>query len=165
MDGMKISLSKAEIQQAAFVGVQRHLYAIKMKLPEEDGYRNAWQNRIEGALAEMAFAGMMNLYWAGKADKLTKGDVNGWEIRMTSHAEGSLLLHRRDLDDAPYVLMTGGGGAYQVRGWIMGRDGKQEKYWGDRANQNRPAFWVPQSDLNPIESHIDYITAHQGVTT
>ena len=84
---------------------------------------------------------------------------------MTSHARGSLLLHPRDLDDAPYVLMTGGGGAYQVRGWIMGRDGKQEKYWGDRANQNRPAYWVPQSALNPIESHIDYITAHQGVTT
>jgi hypothetical protein len=30
---------------------------------------------------------------------------------------------------------------------VYGFEGKQEKYWGDKWRNNRPAFWVPASDL------------------
>lgn len=162
---VEIQLSESEIQQGSFVGMQRSNYVIQQRLRQQKGYKDPWENSIEGALAEMAFARAMNLYWDGKLYDLTKGDVGFWEIRQTKHLEGKLRIKPSDNSDAPFVLVTGECGHYFVRGWIYGFEGKQDKYWQDIAKQNRFSFWVPQSDLRPIQTHIDFPTAHQGDTT
>lgn len=59
-------------------------------------------------------------------------------------------MHRTDPDDRPFVLVTGVAPKFVLRGWIWGRDGKLEKYWGERNNNGRPAFFVPQSALQPM---------------
>lgn len=162
---MKVTLTESELQQGSFIGMQRHNYVIQQGLRQQKGYANPWENIIEGALAEMAFAKLMNLYWDGKINQLTKGDVGKWEVRQTKHLDGSLRIEPSDKDHAPYVLLTGQSGVYFVRGWILGHEGKLHEYWKDMAGQGRPCFWVPPSDLRPIETHEDYPTAHKGVTT
>ncbi len=161
---VKMELNSSELQQGSFIGMQRHNYAIYKGLRQRKGYKNPWDNVIEGALAEMAFAKLMNIYWDGKINKLTKGDVGFWEVRQTKHTDGCLRIAPTDNNDAPYVLLTGQNGVYFVRGWMMGIEGKQQKYWRKMSDQGRYNFWVPQSDLLPIETHEDYPTAHQGVT-
>jgi hypothetical protein len=145
-------LNESEIQQAAFVGMQRCAYAIS-HFKEISGYENKWQREIEGALAEFAFAKLMDIHWDGKIGVVGKGDVGSWEVRHTHNQDGHLLLQPGDLNHASFVLLTGQAGLYTVRGWIMGRDGKLKEYWADKANTGRPCFWVPQSDLLPMERH------------
>ena len=153
-DLTKATLTESEIQQGAFVGMQRCVFAITSNLRNEQS--NAWQNDIEGALAEMAFAKLLNVHWDGKIGKIEKGDVGHWEIRQTKMPDGHLLIYPSDLNDASYVLMTGQKGVYEVRGWILGREGKQHKYWRADVTGYRPCFWVPQSDLRSIETHHNF---------
>ena len=156
-DLTKATLTESEIQQGAFVGMQRCVFAIKSNLRNEQS--NVWQNDIEGALAEMAFAKLLNVHWDGKIGKIEKGDVGHWEIRQTKMPDGHLLIYPSDSNDASYVLMTGQKGVYEVRGWILGREGKQHKYWRADVTGYRPCFWVPQADLRPVQTHDDFLNS------
>ncbi len=60
------------------------------------------------------------------------------------------MLHKTDKPAAEYVLVSGMFGDYAVRGWILGGDGMQEKYWSERGEAGRPAYFVPQSALQPM---------------
>lgn len=115
-------------------------------------------NRV-GALAELCVAA-----WLGVADrwvevtpdyKNLKGDVvPGLEVRSTRHHSGNVILHPRDPDDRVYVGVrtapANQHGYVELTGWIVARDGKQERWWPGR-NPDRPCFMVPGSALRPME--------------
>ena len=60
-----------------------------------------------------------------------------------------LILHPKDKDEAVFILLTGKAPTFTAKGWIYGKKGKLEKYWTD-PKTGRPAFFIPQKDLNPI---------------
>ena len=139
--------------QAATSGILRHVENTKKGKKPTYGIDpvNDWQAHIEGALGECAVAKALNMYWAGKGT-VGAADVGlDLEVRTTPIAKGRLILHPADKDNAAYVLVTGLNGTYQIRGWVYGWDGKQEKYWDDPSEKNRPAFFVPQEDLISFE--------------
>jgi hypothetical protein len=77
------------------------------------------------------------------------GDVlPGIQVRSTKYKSGSLLVHKTDADDDRFVLVTGSQGAYDIRGWITGSDGKREEFW--KVYKTRGAYWVPQDALKPF---------------
>jgi hypothetical protein len=148
IDKTIIQLTMAEIQMASVIGVQRQIEDIKNNKASVDGelQETAWQRHLEGALTECALAKHLNVYWSkGRYDQ---PDVGNQDVRATHREDGRLILRDRDKDDRKYWLLTGINGKYTIQGWILGKDGKKEKYWGDPSGRNRPAYFVPQEALN-----------------
>lgn len=156
--GSTVTLSWDELRLAAVVGVERQLAAMRLARPEIYGWdanRDRWGTHIEAAAAEMAFAKHRGNYWLPLAEDPAKldGDVGKAQIRSTQRPDGSLLLHARDADDAPFILLTGTAPTFVIAGWIWGRDGKHEKWWREtdrNGRRLRPAFFVPQQALKPV---------------
>jgi hypothetical protein len=79
-------------------------------------------------------------------------DINGIQIRSTTHATGHLITYDRD-KDAPYVLVTldkvdndfiiG-----TLRGWAW----LHETRHADRWQSKYDSYWTPQSALHPMDT-------------
>lgn len=127
----------------------RQIEALKHGRPHRygDPPQDDWGVHIEACASEMAVAKAYNLYWepvARRPENLA-GDVGNLQVRSTWRENGRLILHDRDPDDAVFVLVTGKIPSFDVRGWILGRDGKAKEHWDE--GDGRPAYFVPQNVL------------------
>jgi len=147
---IEITLTPAEIMFGASAGVMREVANIKNGAKHKYGAtdKNDWQMHIEGALAEMALAKHLNIYWSGKG-AITLPDVGDQDVRVSASHNNRLILHPDDHDGRRYWLVTGQYGSYRIKGWILGRDGKRDEFWSDPSGSGRPAFFVPQCALTP----------------
>ena len=114
---------------------------------------------IQGAHAELAVARGLGLKWDGRFFDLEEWfdwrneghDVSGLEVRSTHHPHGSLILHPKDKDEAPFVLvLTYEKPTYVLAGWSFGSAGKKDKYWRD-VGYGRPCYYLPQRQLLNME--------------
>jgi hypothetical protein len=151
---MKVELNLDEILQGALVGVKRMVNAIGRgnNQTHSNGadMDRAWQNHIEGALAEMAVAKYTNRFWS--IGDLHDSDVGNWEVRQTPNPRGDLVIRQRDKDNKKenkkFILVRGRYGTYDVVGWIKGIDGMKDEYWSDPTNRGRAKAWfVPERML------------------
>jgi len=148
---MKISLDTKEILQSAVVGVMRQTENIKLGRVTNHGAdpKDAWGLHVAGALAEMALAKALGVYWSG-AHGFRSRDVLGYEVRTTHHQNGRLIVHGDDDDEAKFALVVGRDGTYDIPGWVYGYVAKSDDYWDDPCG-GRPAYFVPQDHLNEFE--------------
>ena len=109
--------------------------------------KQSWRNHIEGAMGEFVISKVLDKHWAGKGEP-GECDVSNVDVRTRSEHSFDLMLHPEDDGSRAFWLVTGFNGQYIVHGWIYGRDGKQECYWKDKANNGRDAYFVPKSQLN-----------------
>lgn len=147
----KIVLSNSQMMMCAQVGVIRHLQFIKREARPMYGLdvNTDWKLQIEGAMSEYALAKHLNVHWEGVGFP-DADDVGKEDVRVTEYDDGHLILHPRDKDKKNYWLLTGKNGQYTVRGFILGKDGKNDKYWRKRIlpdGRDRSAYFVPQSAL------------------
>jgi len=144
----KVVLSKEEMRIAALVGVERQLEDIEWKNHEKMGEKMelAWQRHLEGALSECAVAKYLGVYWNKRPHNFP--DVGKVDVRTTHWMSGCLRIDPKDRDDKKFYLTTGLNGTYIVRGWLYGRDGKKQEYWGTKDPSRPPCYWVPQDKLN-----------------
>jgi hypothetical protein len=148
-----MKLNRGEMFTAATAGVMRRLNAIKHG--RQDAYGQSpldrWGMDIESSAAELLVAKKLGLYWNyfSEDPSSLEGDVGKVQVRHTARADGCLLLHDRDKSDVPFVLVVGHYPALRIVGWCLGSYGKDKRYW--REDTGRPAYFVPQSDLRPME--------------
>lgn len=147
---INIELTMTEIMQAAQVGIMRRMQRLRSKIPLSHGLKEGteWQLFIDGALSECALAKYLNVYWAG-CGEINGLDVADVEVRSTKYHNGMMIMHKSDKDDVKYYLLTGSEGKYIIRGWIYGREGKQDKYWTVKTDRP-PAYWIPQNVLHDM---------------
>jgi hypothetical protein len=150
-----IELSDAQMVFAAEQAEQRHRDAKAHKqrhyFTPPEGETVTERRACE---AEMAAGIGLGVPWRGAGCYATRldGDLAyNIEVRGRKRSHDPLLMRREDKDDRPYVLVTGIERIYELRGWVYGHEGKDERYWWADAPY-RPCFKVPQSDLRPIES-------------
>lgn len=145
----QVTLTPREVAYAATAGIYRYMAAVRRQRPQMEGQpaRGRWDTDIEGCCAEMALAKCLDRYWSGASET---GDVGRYEVRSSPYPDAHLIILERDADDAPFVLVTGNAPDFQVRGWILGRDAKRDHYYRGGACGHKPAYWVPQSALEPI---------------
>jgi hypothetical protein len=102
----------------------------------------------------MAFAKAAGIYWDAAFDTFSKPDVGSFQVRTRSRSDYELLVRQCDADDERFVLVTGTMPEFSVRGWILGADAKQER-WLRTHGGRPPAYFVPHSELQPIEKIFD----------
>ena len=153
------ALSGNDWLYAAGKGCERQIDgAIKRRRPgygsPEKRTNDGWFWNINGAAGELCVAQWLGLSWDGAFGRLGDSDVgNLVEVRTTPGHENPLRLHDDDKDDRVYILVTGIGPRWAIRGFILGKRGKNPEWFHDRpapANRptGRPAYWVPQDQLS-----------------
>ena len=147
-----------EMRVAAQVGLQRQLEDIHANKKSYSGEakEGAWSRHIEGALSECALAKVMNVYWNKRS--YPHPDVGDVDCRCTPYQTGHLQIKKTDPDDRKFYLLIGINGKYRIAGWIWGKDGKQQQYWGTKGESRDPCYWVPQRDLIPYGQNKKPIT-------
>lgn len=145
-----VVLTWLEQLQAVEVGGIRKITALRDGRHVRRGQEpNNWTDEIEGAAAELAVAKTTGRYWHALGKGHTDpADVGRLEVRSTGHAHGCLILHPDDPDEARFVLVTGRIPEFTIRGTIVARDGKIDRYW--RTDLRYPAYFVPQAALEPF---------------
>lgn len=148
----KVTLTRSEFEMAVFVGAQRHVdnllsgRADQKKEPPE----GEWERHVRGAIGEQVVAKRYGKYWSGELGDIKADDVGTLQVRATWRDNGHLIMHDSDKDHRIYILVTGRGPTFNLRGWLFGRDCKFKKWWPGR-NPDRPAYWLPQSVLNKMD--------------
>jgi hypothetical protein len=152
----EITLTWSEMKLAAYVAVGAKIACMQRGARHAHGATDAgmtWDTQIVSAQGEIAVSKYLNLYWSGLSDIIKAVDVggeNGAEVRTRTQHWYELMLHKTD-NDRPFVLVTAERPpAFRLVGWILGRDGKLQKYWGEHGARGRPAFFVPHSELLPM---------------
>jgi hypothetical protein len=149
-----VNLTWSEMWFGALVGVMRRIQDLKLERPDRygaDKHDDGWTHDIEAALGELALAKAMGVFWNGAIGNLKADDVGVLQVRTTRYDNGRLTIHPPDADDRAFVLITGRAPHFTLRGWMRACDAKQDKWWTDPTGGKRPAFFVPQSELHPIE--------------
>jgi len=146
-----IELTQAECALAAQIGCRRHISAKFNNRGDVIGLSNGWEDNIEGALAEVAFAKHMNLWFDPNLGKFGEPDVGDWHVRSTKYERGKLCIHPNELT-GKYVLLTGKFNRWTVAGWINAEEGRQEQFY-TTVRDDRPVkcYWIPQEELNDLE--------------
>jgi len=115
---------------------------------------------LQGARSELAVAKALGLKWDGKflrneawlKWRVEGHDVGPLEIRSTHHPNGRLLLHPKDPDESPFILvLTHKRPVYILAGWYFGRDGKKNEWWWD-PGYGRPCYFVPREQMKPMST-------------
>lgn len=160
-----VCLSDEDIDLARDGGSDRYSASDRMGLAEQEITREHGRGlHVCGALAEVAFARWLGVDWSPKVLRqslVDQDDVAGLEVRSTvlpcpcGNPDGCLRLNKRGTKpECVYVLVIRRGRWFEMAGWIVGRDGMLEDYWG-RHYQRSKAGWseycygVPRADINP----------------
>ena len=109
-----------------------------------------------GAMGEAALAKFCNIKWDGSLGNLKAKDVGNLQVRTRTKDEykgekSALILQPRDKDDDIFVMAIYEDDKAYLAGWIRAGDGKIPDNWKDYA-WNRPAYFVPRDQLNPMET-------------
>lgn len=154
---MEITLTEDEMRVAATAGIERMIHVIVAGRGNRHGESDwgAWQRHVEGAMGEQAVAKALGVEWDPHIGRVDRPDLQFGglvvEVRTRRYGKAELITHPEDRDDAVFILAVGMNGSYRLAGWITGADSKHQRFWGDNAKKNRPAFWVPQEELYPMK--------------
>ena len=148
---MKITLTTSEQFTGANIGIYRRIQSLQKNsqdtVPVDHDY---WTIDVEGAMAELAVANVLERYWPGGVNTYTSPDIPpNIQVRWTYRLDGSLIVRKKDKDDHIFVLVTGRCPNYNVCGWIRGSDAKVPKHLRD-PHQAGESYFVPQSFLRNI---------------
>lgn len=148
---IRIHLTAAELNLAARMGCMRQIS--NLYKDRQDAYgcplTVGWQVHIEGCAGELAVAKHLNLFWNGNFENLKADDVGHFQVRTADSHGKRLILHDKDPDERPFILVTGMAPNFLIQGWIRAKDGKQSRYWSDPAG-GRAAYFVPKEELRPM---------------
>ncbi len=152
--GDDVILTGQEIMTAVLVAAMRQIRCFKKHMNQTAGHSSDrdWQDSIEGALGEAAFAKISGLYWDYSVNTFRKyGDVDGLEIKTHwfTGSAASMIIRPKDSDDRKYIMMNGANGRYVYRGWVFGHEAKNKEWFrtAGKYDKRPPCYWVPLAAL------------------
>ena len=127
-----------------------------------DSYKNI---DVDGVGSEMAAAKILNVYYDIETDfqasDLPAHDIihNGKtiDVKTTKYRTGRLIVmpHKKHDKCDVYLLVVGEFPEYTVVGYAPYNHIVQEENWGDPFGRNRPAYFLDQDKLTPVEELIE----------
>ena len=138
---------------AATIGMERQLSSIKRGLKNKHGYNgdDSWGIHISGALAEIAAAKALNMFFRGDVDTFKNPDVGEFQVRYTKTDPPVLIVRSGDADNEKFICVTGEAPSFKVHGWMTAGEGKQ-KQWKRAPYGRPPAYFIPIDKLNDMDT-------------
>ncbi len=149
----------AEERQAAMEeGMRRQSVNEAQRLRGRNGGASFGSKALEihllGAAGEVAVASYLGLkehLFKETNAKRDSDDLPGIDVKTRSKASYDLIVQRQSDPNRKFVLVTIENRQTLLHGWCYGHEGMKEIYWADPA-RGRPAYFVPQSALRPMET-------------
>ena len=114
----------------------------------------ALQVHLLGAAGEMAVAsylGMKEYLYQETEARRGSDDLPGIDVKTRSKSCYDLIVQKHENPSKKFVLVTIENQQTLLHGWCYGHEAMDTQYWADPA-RGRPAYFVPQSVLRPMES-------------
>jgi len=159
---MDVTPTAAQIQSAFDVALRRNEVNRGARRADGKVLSDSLKIDRQGALGELAVSLALPFPWDGKIFtneqwlrwRQSGHDLGPLEVRATKHPTGRLIIHPRDPDDSPFVLVRlHRYPTLEIVGWCYGHEGKDRSYWKD-VGYGRPCFYVPNQKLKPVEELI-----------
>lgn len=148
-----IKLTNPELFVAGHVGTMRRVASIQKKSPDtKNSKRGFWETDADGAAAEMAVAKHFGVYWVPSVNAGKASDVLDFQVRSTSWPSGKLIVRPKDEKNEKYILVIVIAETCSIVGWIWADEAKQDRFWKPADHTGEAAWWVPQSELKPMET-------------
>lgn len=166
---MTVLIDKAEFFYVGLGGFMRNATAMMDGRQLEEGREDlGFDTHVIGMVIEYAIAKQFDRFWSPKLHKLDtyEGDLTGIHAKSISQAHHSLIVRPHDPVEFNYVLgfcqpwerSEDKGLTIELLGWKAGKMAKVQKYFKEKdlaKGIHRPAYFVPQSDLSPMETLFD----------
>lgn len=159
-----VEVNELEMVLGGIVGVLRAAAALTLGRRnraegiDDDG--RIWTRHVEGAIAEIAAAKALDVFWSGAAGddyrrtKASGGDVGRLEVRLRIDSclnqHKRLIIQGRDTDADDFLLLVGRAPTYRLVGWINAGEAKRHPEWIQNPGNFGPAWFVPQENLTPV---------------
>lgn len=130
------------------------------RLNHASTYRRPMSKRLAeefvGACGEIAVAKARGEFFVPSVNTFhdTPDVPGGYEVRGTDNEAGCLIVRDNDRDDRKYILAILDERGVTLLGWLSGEEAKEDR-WVRNPNGYRPAWFVPQACLRPIEELIE----------
>lgn len=144
---MSTTLTPAEMMMAGTIALRRNITARRKGFRTFNGL--GWDTHIEGALAEIAVAKMLNLWIDPGLDKFGAADVGEWHVRSSRHAKAHLRIEQYE-KEGKYLLALGEFDSWRIAGWMDAEEARNEKYLKQMRPDRDPAYWVPAEELHAL---------------
>lgn len=151
---IEIRLEYGERQYAVLVGL------LFQSRAENGNYKNKGDgytkfellcNHIAGAMGEIAVCRWLHCYYEPRDKQFSGPDIGEKiSVRAITKRHYRMLVRPDDNDDECVVCVLIEPPMTYIIGWMWARDAKQEK-WLDDPKKRGVAYWVPQSQLKPLE--------------
>lgn len=147
-----ITLTPLEQSLAGHVGVMREVASLQRDRGQPDGRERerGFLTHTLGVCGEIVVAKWLGCYWEPKINAFgSSGDVGRFEVR-TSH-RSDLVIRPADAEDRVVIGVSGYPPVFNVLGWIVASEARQDRYW--QTYNGRPGAWfVPAAELRTMET-------------
>jgi hypothetical protein len=104
-----------------------------------------------GEVAVASYLGLKHELFKEKEARRGSDDLPGMDVKTRSKACRDLIVQKHENPSKKFVLVTIENQQTLLHGWCYGHEAMNERYWADPA-RGRPAYFVPQSTLRPMET-------------
>lgn len=141
-------------------GRYRMQRSIERGLSDRNGAERKLHLDVMGALGELAFCKAVGLFQVRNGqrlyplltvdvDKSTPDFGKNIQVRTRSKQDYNLNVRHDDVDDHIYVVTIQGSQLWTVKGWMYGREAKNDNWLGD-PNGRGAMYLVPDEVLHDI---------------
>ena len=149
-----VTLSLSEMLHCGNIGIIRHHEAETANRALGDRFFKIGKSpvaaHVEGAFGEMVVSKVRNNYFMPTVNNFKEADLGkNVQVRLRTMHDWDLIIRDDDNPDHVFVLVTGYGPEFCVRGWAYARDVMLPEY---RANHggSQESWFVPESALKPM---------------
>lgn len=109
------------------------------------------EEEVVGMLGEMAVANIFGHNGPKDNTFYSEADIGGNEVRATTNQNGSLIIRPKDIKNRKYILAIVDRYKVNLIGWLLGSEAMKDEYLKSPHGRD-PAWFVPQSKLNPMDN-------------
>lgn len=169
---VRIVLTPEEFWLAVEVSKRRFMEAAGLHLNHATTYQRTYLERLEqeviGACGECAVDQLIGRPWGSVNTFHGTPDVGPCEVRATKYPSGRLILRpweveaKPELNERPFVLVTGSAPDLTIVGWLIGREIQQRGWWDDPKDLGKPCWMAPQDRLHAAEQLPQFLAWREG---
>jgi hypothetical protein len=153
---VRVTLTAYEMSLGWYLAGQRSIRSLMRGSRDNHGLADpvrAQAIHIYGVWGEMAVAKALGVYFEPTVDTFKVADVGqDVQVRWAEKDEHRLILREADDPAHAYVLVTGYGPTFEVRGWMDGATAKRDTYRTELGNGRPPVYAIAAGALYPVEA-------------